>query len=105
MPLNKETKPIIQLRHTVKEFQVLLFNTNNSIQHNPFVLPRVKWFQVVLCITYNSIKCFLFVCPLLNDQRVLFQTIQFSIRFVCIQFKDQTVLFNPLIVSYQVLPL
>ena len=25
---------IIQLRHTVKEFQVLLINTNNSIQHN-----------------------------------------------------------------------
>ena len=24
---------IIQFGHTVKEFQVLLFNTNNSIQH------------------------------------------------------------------------
>ena len=37
--------------------------------------------------------------------KVLFQTIQFSMSFVCIQFKCQTVLFNTLIGSYQVLPL
>ena len=42
---------------------------------------------------------------LLYEQTVLFQTIQFSMWFVCIQFKSQTVLFDPLIEPYQVLPL
>ena len=41
----------------------------------------------------------------LNDQTVLFQTIQFSMLFLCTQFKCQTVLFNPLIGPFQVLPL
>ena len=41
--------------HTVKFFQILLSNTNNSIKHQPFVYIQ------------------------LNDQIVLFQTIQFSI--------------------------
>ena len=41
--------------HTVKCYKVLLFNTNNSIKHQLFVYTQ------------------------LNDQTVLFQTIQFSI--------------------------
>ena len=41
--------------HTVKSFQVLLFNTNDSIKHLSFVYTQ------------------------LNDQTILFQTIQFSI--------------------------
>ena len=39
----------------------------------------VKWFQVLLCVTYSSIKYQSFVYSELNDQTVLFQTIQFSI--------------------------
>ena len=37
-----------------------------------------KWFYILLCITNNSIKLS-FVYAQLNDQTVLFQTIQFSI--------------------------
>ena len=33
---------IIQLRHTLKEFQVLLLNTNNSIKHKSFVCTQFK---------------------------------------------------------------
>ena len=51
------------------------------------------WFQLLLCITDNSIKHQSFVYTQLNDQTVLFQTIQFIIS---IQFKCQ---------PYQVLPL
>ena len=40
---------------------------------------KVKWFQVLLCITNNSIKHQSFIYTQLNDQTVLFQTIQFSI--------------------------
>ena len=43
------------------------------------LLHTVKWFQILLCITNNSNKHQSFVCTLLNDQAVLFQTIQFSI--------------------------
>ena len=49
---------------------------------------------------------------MLNDQTVQLQTIQFRMSFVhpqflcqSIQFKCQTVLFDPLIVPYQVLQL
>ena len=41
----------------------------------------------MLFITNNSIKYHSFVYTKLNDQTVLFLTIQFSISFVCIQFK------------------
>ena len=40
---------------------------------------KVKQFQVLLCITNNSIKHQPFIYTQLNDQTVLFQTIQFSI--------------------------
>ena len=46
---------IFRFRHTVKEFQVLLSNTNNSIELYSFIC-TVKWFQVLLCITNNSIR-------------------------------------------------
>ena len=45
-----------------------------------------KWFQVFLYITNNSIKRQSFAYTHLNNQAVLFQTIQFSILFVCTQF-------------------
>ena len=37
--------PIIQFRHTVNEFQVLVFNTNNSIQHFSFVNIQLNCFK------------------------------------------------------------
>ena len=40
---------------------------------------KVKWFQVLLCITNNSIKHQSFIYSQLNDETVLFLTIQFSI--------------------------
>ena len=61
---------IIQIRHTVKEFQVLLFNTNNSILL--IRLHTVTWFQVLLCVKNNSIK--LFVCTRFKCQKVLFDS-------------------------------
>ena len=41
---------------------------------------KVKWFQVLLSITNNSIKHQSFIHTQLNDQTVLFRTIQFSIN-------------------------
>ena len=43
-------------------------------------LHAVKWFQVLLWITNNSIKPQSFVYTQLNDQTILFQTIQFCMR-------------------------
>ena len=45
-------------------------------------MKKVKWFQVLLCITNNSFNLQRFVYTQLNDQSVIFQTIQFSI-FIC----------------------
>ena len=42
-------------------------------------LHTVKWFKILLCITNSSIKHLSFVYTQLNDQTLLFQTIQFSI--------------------------
>ena len=50
---------------------------------------------MVPSITNNSINQQSFVYTRLNDKAVLFLTIQFSISFVCAQFKFQTVLFDP----------
>ena len=66
-----------QFRNTVKEFQVLLINTNNSIQHYSFVNTQL---QELLCITNNSIKHQSFVYTQLNGQTVLFLTIQFNVN-------------------------
>ena len=43
------------------------------------LLHTIKWFQVFLYITKNSAKHQSFVYTQLNDQTVLFQTIQFSL--------------------------
>ena len=98
----------------MKWFQVLLSNTNYSIQHVSFicalsngskycfVIPIilfckqvngfeystliVKWFQELLCITNNLIKHQFTHC-----QTVLFLTIWFTIsHFFCTQLKYQT---------------
>ena len=60
---------------------------------------------MVPTITINSIRHQSFVNTLLNDQTALFQAIQFSITHLFAQFKCQTVLFDPYIGPYQVLPL
>ena len=43
------------------------------------LLHIVKWFQVLVCITNNLFKDQSFVYTQLNDQKVLFLTIQFSL--------------------------
>ena len=58
----------------------------------------------MLCITNNSIKHQSFVCTQLNGLIVLLLTIQFSILFVCTQFKCQIGLFGPWLGHFQVLP-
>ena len=61
------------------------------------------WFGLVLwhikhCRLFNAKSIFI-------HKTVLFQAIQFSMSFVCTQFKCWIVLFDPLIGPYQVLPL
>ena len=53
---------------------------------------KVKWFQVFLCIRTNSIKHRSLIYTQLNDQTVLFQTIQISIitQFSSIRPIDRT---------------
>ena len=51
-------------------------------EHKLILLHTVKWFQVLLCITNNSFKHQSFVYTQLNDQTVLFLTIQFSISYL-----------------------
>ena len=63
--------------HTVKEFQVLLMNINNSIRHYLFVCTQLSGSKY--CYVSLTIKQHLFVYSPLNDQTVLFQTIQFYI--------------------------
>ena len=67
---------------TVKEFQVLLFNTNNSLQHNSFVSPQLKAIGLMSRVFANGLgdqgsipgrvipKTFKMVldCALLNSQ-------------------------------------
>ena len=57
------------------------YNLLKTLLNDPnlILLYRVKWFQVLLCITNNSFKHQSFVYTQLNDQTILFQTIQFSI--------------------------
>ena len=49
---------------------------------------------------HKQFKHQLFVYTLLKDQTALFQITQFSMSFVCSQFKCQTVLFDSLIWTY-----
>ena len=60
--------------HAVNWFLILLSNTNNLIKAH-----TVKWSQVMLWITNNSIRHQSFVYSQLNNQTVLYLTIQFSI--------------------------
>ena len=65
----------------------------------------VKCFSILLCITNNSIKHQSFVYTQLNDQTVLFLTIQFSIRHLFVLSLNVKVLFDPYIGPFQALPL
>ena len=88
----------------VKWFHLFLSNTNNSIYNWLFICTELNIFKycyLILRIKLNISYLF----TQLNDQTVLFQTIQFSKSFVCTQFKCQIVQFDPYIGPYQVLPL
>ena len=52
---------------------------SNSIYYQSFLCPHFNIFQILICIPNNSIKHQLLVYTKLNDQKVLFQTIQFSV--------------------------
>ena len=81
--------------HTEKWFRVLRFNTNNSVEHYSFI-----------CTPSKLIKNQSFVYTQLNSQRVLFLTIWFNISHsFALSLNDQTVLFDPSVGPYQVLPL
>ena len=41
--------------HTVKWLQVLLLNTNDSIQHYSLICTH-KYLEIINCVTNNSIK-------------------------------------------------
>ena len=76
----------------------------------------VSWY-IIHCWLFKAKSCFyLYIKYIwfvntfcrytqLNDQTVLFLTIQFNKSFACIQFKCQIVLFYSLIGLYQMLPL
>ena len=95
---------IIRL-HSVKWLQVLPFNTNYLIQHLPFVCTQLNgsnYCYVSLIIQLNNNHLF----TQLNDQTVLFQTIQFSISHLfAFSLNVKQFYLTPLIEPYQVLPL
>ena len=62
---------------------MLLFNTNNSIQHYSSI-----------CTQLNGFKYQSFVYIQLNDQTVLFQTIQFSISHLFAHSLNVKLLFD-----------
>ena len=70
----------IQFKHTIREFQVLLINTNNSIQHYMEIvsiqLNCYKYCYVSLTIQLNISHLF----TQLNGLTVQFLTIQFNIN-------------------------
>ena len=92
----------------MKWWQVLLFNTNYSIQHNSFIYTKsngfkncyvipiiqfrniIKEFCVLLCITNNSSKHKdrSFVYTQSNSQTTLFQTFRFNVSQLSVQVKQ-----------------
>ena len=65
-------------------------------QFNLVLVNKVKWFQVLLRITNNSIKRQLFLYTQLNDETILFLTIQFSISHLfALCLNDQAFLSDP----------
>ena len=63
-----------------------------------------KCFQILLSITNNLIKRQSFVYTQCNDETIGFLTIQFSTSNLFAWFKCQTILFDPWIGHYRVLP-
>ena len=53
--------------HSLKWFNPLLFNTNNSCQHYSFLLLTGKWLQVLLCNTNNSAHLVVFKISVCRD--------------------------------------
>ena len=104
--------------------QAILFNTNNSIQYYSFTCTSsngssycnailiiqlrdtVKYFLVLQYISNTSIKYHSCAYTQLNGKTVLFLTIQFNISpFIWSEIKFKTVLFDPKMGPYQILPL
>ena len=70
--------PTIQFRRTFKEFQILLFCTNNACQHYLFVCTQLNgsnYYYVSLTIHLDISHLF----TQLNGQIVQFLAIQFSV--------------------------
>ena len=103
----------------MKWLQVLLFNTNYSLQHNSFICIQsncfkycyvlliiqfrqtVKEFQILLFNTNNFIQYYAFICTLLDCSMYCYV----SLPIVCIEFKCQIIRLDQMIRPYQVLPL
>ena len=65
----------------------------------------VKWFPIFISNTNSSIYNQSFGCTQLNGFKYCYVTVTIShTSFVCIQFKCQTVVFDPLIGPFLVLP-
>ena len=71
----------------------------------PFNISKYWYLLLTIWSFINLIRIQSFVNTLLKDQTVLFQTIQFSVIFVCVQFKCKIVLLSPKIGPDQVLPI
>ena len=69
---------ISKLNFVDKIFTFFILNTNNFIYSESFIY-TVKCFQVMLFDINNSIKHQSFFYPQLNDQAILLHTIQFQI--------------------------
>ena len=98
--------------HTVNWFQLLLFNTNYSIQRNSFICTQsngskycyaipiiqfrhtVQIHQVLLFQTNNSIQHYTFVCTQIKGSKYCYvsQTIQLDISHLFTQLNDQRVM-------------
>ena len=79
---NVKSSLYIRIRYMISKHILLVTFLNEP---KLILLLTVKLFQVSLCIINNSIKHRSFVYPQLNDETVLFQTIQFSIRHMSAQ--------------------
>ena len=84
---------LLFILHMVKWFHEFLFNMNNSKYYQAFFCTQINRFND--CYIIVTIKHPSFVYTRLNDRAVQFLMVQFSMSFVWIQFKCQTVLFHP----------
>ena len=87
-------------RYTLNESELIFFAHRKmilhiSIKYEQFYLLLIICLHAVKCFQLNSIRYQSFVYTQLSDKTVLFLTLQFGISHLFIQFKCQTVLFDP----------